>query len=99
MNVSSARTVVLVAGLFALAIGGFESKGRGFSGLGADPGGFAQVVRGKPLMFPADHGAHPDYRIEWWYFTANLLDAHGTSYGSQWTLFRQALSSQGLAPG
>jgi predicted secreted hydrolase len=60
--------------------------------LGADPGGFAQVVRGKPVVFPADHGAHPDYRIEWWYFTANLKDAEGKNYGVQWTLFRQALA-------
>ena len=42
--------------------------------------------------FPADHGAHPDYRIEWWYLTANLEDADGTPYGLQWTLFRSALA-------
>jgi predicted secreted hydrolase len=44
------------------------------------------------FSFPADHGPHPDYRIEWWYLTANLKDAEGTSYGLQWTLFRSALS-------
>ncbi len=48
------------------------------------------MVPGKPLVFPADLGAHPDYRIEWWYVTANLKDAEGQSYGVQWTLFRQA---------
>jgi predicted secreted hydrolase len=67
-----------------------QSPAQGFAGLGEDAGGFAQVVPGKPLVFPADHGAHPDFRIEWWYVTANLKDAEGASYGVQWTLFRQA---------
>ncbi len=56
--------------------------------------GFAQVVPGKSIVFPADHGAHPDYRIEWWYLTANLVDQKGRDWGIQWTLFRQALSAQ-----
>jgi predicted secreted hydrolase len=54
--------------------------------------GFAQVIPGKALQFPRDHGAHPDYRIEWWYLTANLTDQEGRNWGLQWTLFRQALS-------
>jgi predicted secreted hydrolase len=54
--------------------------------------GFAQVIPGKSLQFPRDHGAHPDYRIEWWYLTANLTDRQGRLWGLQWTLFRQALS-------
>ena len=54
--------------------------------------GFAQVTPGKSLRFPRDHGAHPDFRIEWWYLTANLSDRQGRHWGLQWTLFRQALS-------
>ena len=54
--------------------------------------GFAQVTPGASLEFPRDHGAHPDYRIEWWYLTANLQDPDGRQWGLQWTLFRQALS-------
>jgi predicted secreted hydrolase len=42
------------------------------------------------MQFPADHGAHPNFRIEWWYVTANLTDTNGNAYGVQWTLFRQA---------
>jgi predicted secreted hydrolase len=56
--------------------------------------GFAQVLPGKILQFPRDHGAHPDYRIEWWYLTANLTDAEGQDWGLQWTLFRQSLSPE-----
>lgn len=61
--------------------------------------GFTQVTSGKPLEFPRDHGAHPDYRIEWWYLTANLNDDQGRDWGLQWTLFRQALSPDQGAPG
>ena len=43
--------------------------------------GFAQVTPGYSMEFPRDHGAHPDYRIEWWYLTANLTDADGPSMG------------------
>lgn len=63
----------------------------GFAGLGDDAQGFAEATAEKPLVFPADFGAHPNFRIEWWYLTANLQDASGASYGVQWTLFRQAM--------
>ena len=42
--------------------------------------------------FPRDHGAHPAYRTEWWYFTGNLKDKDGKQYGYQLTFFRQGLS-------
>ena len=65
---------------------------QGFAGLGSDADGFAVPQRGTELTFPRDHGAHPDYRIEWWYLTANLEGADGKAYGVQWTLFRSALA-------
>ena len=65
---------------------------QGFAGLGSAAGGFAVPQRGTVLQFPADHGAHPDTRIEWWYVTANLTGPDGTAYGLQWTLFRSALA-------
>lgn len=64
---------------------------QGFSGLGTTTDGFATPQPDPVFDFPEDHGAHPDYRIEWWYLTANLQDADGTPYGLQWTLFRTAL--------
>ena len=54
---------------------------------------YKQARPGQPLRFPRDHGAHPDYRIEWWYLTANLHDPAGENYGAQWTLFRLAVQS------
>jgi predicted secreted hydrolase len=63
----------------------------GFAGLGQEAAGFRQVERGRELQFPADHGQHDGYRIEWWYITANLKDEQGEPWGVQWTLFRSAL--------
>lgn len=61
--------------------------------------GFAQARPGHALQFPRDHGAHPDFRIEWWYLTANLQDAAGRDYGVQWTLFRTAIAAPGERTG
>ena len=65
---------------------------QGFAGLGREAEGFAVPRRDTVLSFPADHGPHPAYRIEWWYLTANLTGADGRAYGVQWTLFRSALA-------
>lgn len=70
----------------------FCAVAQGFSGLGTDATGFAVPAPNPGFSFPADHGAHPDYRIEWWYLTANLTGPDGTAYGLQWTLFRSALA-------
>jgi predicted secreted hydrolase len=65
---------------------------QGFGGLGTDAEGFAVPQPNPQFEFPADHGAHPDYRIEWWYLTANMTGPDGTPYGLQWTLFRSAVA-------
>lgn len=67
---------------------------QGFAGLGTDAEGFAVPQRGTVLQFPADHGPHPAFRIEWWYLTANLKGEDGQDYGIQWTLFRSALAPE-----
>ena len=40
------------------------------------------------FSFPRDHASHPDYRIEWWYYTGNLRAEDGARYGFQLTFFR-----------
>ncbi len=47
------------------------------------------------LEFPRDHGSHPDYRTEWWYYTGNLKAKDGSQYGFQLTFFRHGLSPPG----
>ncbi|WP_407178061.1 lipocalin-like domain-containing protein [Bradyrhizobium sp. STM 3562] len=83
------RAVASSLGMLALAPQ--RTLAQGLAGLSSNPKGFAQVTPGKTFSFPADHGPHPDFRIEWWYLTANLADRGGTPYGLQWTLFRHAL--------
>ncbi len=67
-----------------------SSDRAGFAGLGASSQGYTHASPDTPLHFPDDHGPHPDFRIEWWYLTANLENADGEPLGIQWTLFRQA---------
>ena len=78
-------------GLLLAGLGG-KAFTQGFAGLGESADGFVPVIPGKTFAFPADHGPHPEFRIEWWYVTANLVDANGTAHGAQWTLFRQAIA-------
>jgi predicted secreted hydrolase len=46
------------------------------------------------FSFPLDHGAHPNFQTEWWYFTGNLQTEDGKSFGYQLTFFRRALLPQ-----
>ena len=48
--------------------------------------------------FPQDHGNHPSFRTEWWYFTGNLTDGAGRRYGYQLTFFRQGIRRIAAAP-
>jgi predicted secreted hydrolase len=42
--------------------------------------------------FPRDHGAHPNFKSEWWYFTGNLKEEKtGRPFGYQLTIFRQGV--------
>ncbi len=51
---------------------------------------FKNAEPGYRFLFPRDHGAHPDFRIEWWYFTGNLI-AGGKEYGYELTFFRRGM--------
>ena len=62
--------------------------------LRSDPAGYQKVVPEREWVFPADHLPHENFRIEWWYLTANLADESGQSYGVHWTLFRQSLNAK-----
>lgn len=53
---------------------------------------FAIAKPGYDFQFPRDHGAHPDYRIEWWYITGHLYEEKAKNtkerFGFQATWFR-----------
>ncbi len=52
---------------------------------------WSQVLGARKWSFPRDHGAHPEYRTEWWYFTGNLQNEAQSRYGYQLTFFRQGI--------
>ncbi len=70
-----------------------------FLGGGVDQAdGFHRATTVRALRFPADHGPHPQYRLEWWYLTGSLQDAEGQFYGVQFTAFRRAIAPPASSP-
>jgi predicted secreted hydrolase len=68
-----------LAGVALLAYGGPQARPAEIE--------YPRVVRGRRLVFPRDHGAHPEYRTEWWYATG-WLERRGEPLGFQVTFFR-----------
>ena len=55
-------------------------------------GNFEKAIVKRKFIFPEDHGPHPGFRTEWWYFTGNLTSEDNKQFGYQFTIFRTALS-------
>lgn len=56
--------------------------------IAAPPAGWKQAAPGRAIVLPADHASHPDYKLEWWYYTGNLDAPGGQRFGYQLTFFR-----------
>src|SRR3954471_6263422 len=70
------------AGLVAIAVGVTGARGT------AEKPAWKEATPGRPIVLPADHASHPDYKLEWWYYTGNL-DAPGhRRFGYQLAFFR-----------
>jgi predicted secreted hydrolase len=65
------------------------------TGYGAD---WQQAIGPWKWSFPRDHGSHPEFRTEWWYFTGNLVDQSNKRYGYQLTFFRQGVALKASNP-
>jgi predicted secreted hydrolase len=61
---------------------------------GTDDPRWERVTEPRPFTFPQDHGAHPEYQTEWWYYTGNLEDDQGRAFGFQFTIFRRGLDPE-----
>jgi predicted secreted hydrolase len=59
--------------------------------------GFTRATEPREFRFPEDHGQHPEFRTEWWYFTGNLRDSSSHPYGFELTFFRIGLASDSPA--
>lgn len=64
----------------------------------AAPPQFSQVTPNQTLGFPADFGAHPHFRTEWWYATGWLETADKKPLGFQITFFRLATEFDAANP-
>jgi predicted secreted hydrolase len=56
--------------------------------------GFRRADAPRAWRFPADHGSHPSFQTEWWYFTGALADTAGGRFGYELTFFRFALAEE-----
>jgi predicted secreted hydrolase len=57
-----------------------------------------EAAPGYRFEFPRDHASHPDYKIEWWYYTGNLESASGRRFGYQVTFFRVGIDPEPANP-
>lgn len=63
------------------------------AGLGLGAAGLpAQALPPRTLVFPRDHGSHPELRTEWWYITGQARAA-GRAWGFQITFFRSRVQA------
>ena len=58
---------------------------------------FRPAAPGYEFAFPRDHGSHPEYRTEWWYYTGHLRTESGKRYGFEVTFFRVSVNPPGTA--
>jgi len=57
-----------------------------------------EAAAGYTFQFPRDHASHPEYRIEWWYYTGNVATASGRRFGYQLTFFRVGVDQAPVNP-
>ncbi|BBL91545.1 carotenoid 1,2-hydratase [Vibrio rotiferianus] len=93
----ASKLALLISSLFLFGCEDTQQQDKGTQNMGMLLGSgetqsesnlFTPVEKGVELTFPADHQAHPNFRHEWWYLTANLIDEDGNPLGVQWTQFR-----------
>ncbi len=58
---------------------------------GTEP--FEKALPGYRFSFPKDHGSHPAYLIEWWYFTGTFESDEGSAFGYELTFFRRGMKN------
>lgn len=81
---------VRVCGLLALVAGmAVAAEGRG---------PWKEASPDRAVVLPADHASHPDYKLEWWYYTGNLDAASGQRFGYQLTFFRIGVDPAPASP-
>jgi len=80
--------LLCVIGFCAMPRPGFPEAGSTGS---REHSGFRPAVAGYTYRFPHDHGAHDEFRTEWWYYTGHLSSENGRRFGYQLTFFRRGI--------
>jgi predicted secreted hydrolase len=62
------------------------------------PSPWKEAKPGYVFSFPRDHASHPDFKIEWWYYTGNLKAADGRRFGYHVTFFRVGIDYSPVNP-
>ncbi len=93
------RSLPAVAALWLIACGGPQGNAPPVQSVvetlsSTDTQGYQRAMAPTPFAFPRDHGAHPGFKSEWWYFTGNLSTADERRFGFQFTLFRFAVAPE-----
>lgn len=57
---------------------------------------FQSATAGYRYEFPKDHGSHPSYQTEWWYYTGHLRSKSGRSFGFELTFFRRGVPPEDI---
>jgi predicted secreted hydrolase len=68
---------VLLALVVAAATSGAQAKPE-----------WREAAAGYRFAFPRDHASHPEFKLEWWYYTGNVETTAGRRFGYQVTFFR-----------
>ncbi len=93
-----AIVIAMLAGaVYALTRAGIDAEVRANlslpDALRTTDAGFKSVTAPRQFAFPEDHGPHPDYALEWWYFTGNLDTHDNRHFGYELTFFRVGITS------
>jgi len=70
----------------------------GWSVLTAQSAGWLPARPGYQFQFPRDHASHPEYKLEWWYYTGQLASQDGRRFGYQLTFFRVGVDAAPANP-
>lgn len=85
------RSVRPLAGAACLVVAWLASGSALVLGEDSSPSPFRPATAGYRYEFPRDHGSHPAYRTEWWYYTGHLRTKNGRPFGFELTFFRRAV--------
>ncbi|GAC1299395.1 MAG: lipocalin-like domain-containing protein [Vulcanimicrobiaceae bacterium] len=98
MNVKRILAAAVLGGIAATC--GGPAPARADAPLGARGAKhFVSAQAPYAFAFPRDHGAHPAYQSEWWYYTGHVRTRDGRRFGYELTFFRVGLAAGDPPPG